>query len=199
MSIDSSKLSSPVPIIESKEQATSASDDLQNELASYGTLVHKLFEIIGNNKMMQPKQLHKFAESALYVAIDSDVFDRALNEVTRCIQHLELNEIFALETDKEIFCELPVCLYINGKFFYRIIDRLVVTKDIAHIIDYKTDKEVNSDNMQKHAKQHQDQISNYISAVKKLYPNKKIKASILFTALPNIYTFKTEAKVSTKN
>ena len=63
----------------------------------------------------------------------------------------------------------------------------------AWIIDYKTTREVSVDSMQEAAEQHQDQISTYIYAVKKLYPEKSIRASILFTAIPALYDIEPEA------
>ena len=43
--------------------------------------------------------------------------------------------------------------------------------------------------MQEHAQQYQTQISTYVYAVKKLYPEKTVRASILFTSIPALYDF----------
>jgi ATP-dependent helicase/nuclease subunit A len=84
---------------------------------------------------------------------------------------------------------VPISFIKNNKVFYRIIDHLIIDDDSAWIIDYKTSREVNVDTVQEHAKQFQTQISTYLYAVKKLFPEKTVRASILFTSIPALYDF----------
>ena len=100
-----------------------------------------------------------------------------------------LNEIFFTTPDKEVLKEVPVSYINNGQVYYRIIDHLIIEKNTAWIIDYKTASDVDIDTMHEHAMQYLNQIDAYRNAVRKLYPNKTIRASILFTSIPAVYDF----------
>ena len=93
--------------------------------------------------------------------------------------------------DKEILSEVPVSFIENAEVLHRIIDRLIIKKDEVWIIYFKTSSGVTIDTLSDQALQYKKQISSYFSAVKKLYPNKEIRASILFTSIAALYDFET--------
>ena len=182
----------------------SISDDINSDtqpqtnekLADYGSLVHKVFELIDQEQLQNNKKLKLAIESSLGVKTKSQEFENALSEVVHCLQSIELQDVFEKSSGKEILKEVPISFIKNNKILYKIIDHLIISKDVAWIIDYKTNRDVCSDTMQEIAKQYQDQISTYVYAVKKLYPGKTIQASILFTSIPALYHFDIE-KLST--
>ena len=77
-----------------------------------------------------------------------------------------------------------------------MIDHLIVAEDFAWIVDFKTAPGVTRETMSQQAMQYQEQISNYYTAVKKLYPDKEIRASILFTALPEVYHYRIDSSLT---
>lgn len=163
------------------------------EHANYGTLVHKVFELIEQKHSQSNETLKLAVKSSLGVKIKAQDFESAVNEVKNCLKTLELRHVFNSTDDQKVLKEVPISFIKNGKVLYRIIDHLVIDDNQAWIIDYKTTREVSVDSMQEAAEQHQNQISTYIYAVKKLYPEKSIRASILFTAIPALYDIEPEA------
>lgn len=159
------------------------------KLASHGTLIHKLFEFIDHDEFQDPNTLRIQIESVLTREIDSEEFSIAIQEVRSCLETPELEEIFVARPDKKILTEVPVCFIENGEVVYCIIDRLIITEDSVWIIDLKTASDVTIETIPQHAIQYQRQISCYFSAVEKLYQNKEIRASILFTSIPAIYDY----------
>jgi len=159
------------------------------EHADYGTLVHKIFELIDKNYSENDEALKLAIQSSLDIKIKSQEFESAIKEVNSCLKSAELKEVFNSADDNEILKEVPISFIKNDKVFYRIIDHLIIDKDQAWIIDYKTTREVSAVSMHETAEQYKRQISTYAYAVKKLYPEKSIRASILFTSIPALYDF----------
>lgn len=157
------------------------------EHAHYGTLVHKVFELFEQSNSQNHETLKLAVESSLGVKIKKQEFESAILEAKNCLASTDLSQIFHSKENQEVLKEAPISFIKNGKVFYRFIDHLVIDKNQAWIIDYKTTREVNTNTMQEAAKQYQHQIDTYIFAVKKLYPEKKIRASILFTTIPALY------------
>lgn len=157
--------------------------------ADYGTLVHKVFELIEQKHSQNDESLKLAVESSLGIKINAKEFESAVNEVTNCLRSAELNPVFNSAGNLEILKEVPISFIKNGKVLYRVIDHLVIDENQAWIIDYKTTRDVNADSMRETAMLYQQQIDTYMYAVKKLYPEKTVRASILFTLIPAIYDF----------
>ena len=169
-------------------EETSANEDLAN----YGTLVHKIFELTDKDyfhKHREHEQLKTTIDTVLSVKTSLQDFGRALEEVKSCMNSTALNELFLISPSNEILKEVPVSYIKNGQVYYRIIDRLIIEEKTAWIIDYKTASDVKKETMHEHAMRYLNQIDAYRIAVEKLYPNKTIRASILFTSIPALYDF----------
>lgn len=182
-------LSKPFTKLEKQKSNTIELATANTALTSYGALVHKLFELLAKNEIYDSDALHRKTELALNKEISAKEFSMAIKEVNQCLNASELGEVFTHELGKEILIEVPVFFIENGEVLHCIVDRLVVTKSSAWIIDFETTSEVNTDTMTQQAVQYRKQISSYSSAVKKLYPRKKIRASILFTSIPAIHHY----------
>ncbi len=179
-------LSKPLPVQEATENEDTPKDV---EYANYGTLVHKIFELIKPESLEELESLKSKVESFLGIKLLKQEFESAVLEVKNCLESTGLDQIFNSKNGQEVLKEVPISFIKNGKVLYRIIDHLIIDKNQAWIIDYKTTREVGADTMHEAAQQYQHQIDTYIYAVKKLYPEKTIRASILFTAIPALYDF----------
>lgn len=182
-------LSKPFPPQEADNGDTQLADPENIEHADYGILVHKVFELIEQKHSQNDETLKLAVESSLGLKIKAQEFKNAVNEVTKCLRSTELQHVFNTTGNQEVLKEVPISFIKKGKVLYRIIDHLIINEKQAWIIDYKTTREVSTDSMQDTAKQYQHQIDTYMHAVKKLYPEKTIRASILFTAIPALYDF----------
>ena len=79
------------------------------------------------------------------------------------------------------FNEVPIQYRIDNKSIYGIIDRLVIHSDYTHIIDYKTHTDTSLTQQQKFVELFTPQLQYYSTGINKLWPDKPVKASILFT------------------
>lgn len=71
----------------------------------------------------------------------------------------------------------------NGERVYGVIDRLVMEEDCIWIVDYKSTQGVTENSIQAHAEEYKKQLVCYTEGIRKLYPNKKVCAGIVFTEL----------------
>ena len=168
------------------ETDTQTQDDA---LANYGTLIHKIFEIIKPDQQQDHHELKSAVELSLNANIHSHDFESALKEVTNCLQSTQLSEIFKQTQGREILKEVSISFIQNDKIYNRVLDHLIIEETTAWIIDYKTTRDVSLDTMQARANEYLDQIKSYCNAVSMLYPEKTIRASILFTSIPALYDF----------
>ncbi len=179
-------LSKPFDAPDEKSSNTQTHDEM---LANYGTLIHKIFELINLDEQQEIQELKTAVELSLDTNVHSNDFDAALEEVKGCLNSPELSEIFKQTAGKEILKEVQISYIQNDNIYNRVLDHLILDETSAWIIDYKTTRDVTIDTMPTRANEHLDQINSYCKAVSKLYPQKAIRASILFTALPAIYDF----------
>ena len=185
-------LSKPLPTQETINDDAQQAAPENIEHANYGTLVHKIFELFEQKHTRNGSAFKIAVEASLGIKINSKEFENAVNEVTNCLKSTDITHVFSSVNGREALKEVPISFIRNGKALYRVIDHLVIDHNQAWIIDYKTTRDVNTDSMHETAKQYQHQISTYIYAVKKLYPGKSIRASILFTAIPALYDIELE-------
>ncbi len=82
--------------------------------------------------------------------------------------------------------EMPILYRHNGKSVFGIIDRIIVDKDCVTVIDYKTHEMAATENIAKLAAQYYTQMRYYGDGVSKLWPGKKLKLLLLFTACAEV-------------
>ena len=96
-----------------------------------------------------------------------------------------LSEIFHPERSEQAFTEVPI-IYRQGDAdtaatVHGIIDRLIVYEDRVWIIDYKTHHHATEKNLDLLAGPYRQQMHYYAEGVQRLWPDKKVRASLLFT------------------
>jgi len=185
-------LSKPFPKPEPDQNELQSSEPENQELADYGTLVHKIFELSEHKQeYLHNKDTLKLAiESSLAIKLKTKEFENAANEVSNCLATPELKSLFETKDNQEILKEVPISFVKNKIVLHRIIDHLIINDKQAWIIDYKTARNLSADTLQEHAMQYQAQMNTY----GKLYPDKKIRASILFTSIATLVDLEVETK-----
>ena len=170
-----------------------ASPAVSSKAIRHGEVMHKLFELMDLNAgHPELGALRIETERALATEIDEKDFNAAVREVRSCLEAPELQGLFSDVPDREVLKEVPICFIEDGAVLYRIIDRLIVTENSVWIVDFKTSSAVTAETMPQRAKEYDEQIADYVSAVKRLYPDKEIRASVLFTRLPALHDYPVE-------
>ena len=72
----------------------------------------------------------------------------------------------------------PLCIYLE-------VTRAILGRDEqAWIIDFKTQQQVDLNNIEHECEKFSDQLERYRAAVRSLYPTLSIRSSLVFTSIP---------------
>ena len=121
--------------------------------------------------------------------IDEHLWQSCWEEVQGVIKAVENADIFTALKYVQALNEVPIIYYQGSTLVHGIIDRLVITEDYAIIIDYKSHQHASSNNLASLAESYREQLQYYIDGIKQLWPEKIIRAELLFTACNQRWTF----------
>ncbi|WP_299650816.1 double-strand break repair helicase AddA [uncultured Tateyamaria sp.] len=141
-------------------------DGLDEETAkAFGTLVHALLD--GSRLGAQ-----LLDNSALSEALKSD----AQAQANRVMSDPDLAWLFA----DDVFAEVPLTAALGANRIHGTIDRLHITPDIVHVVDFKTNRIVpgTADQTPEGVLR---QMGAYAHAMAQIYPDREIRLSILWT------------------
>ena len=92
-----------------------------------------------------------------------------MKDIKNFINRPDVRPFFNLPADAQVFCEKE---FVNTYGDTRRIDRLIVLKDEAWVVDYKFSSGPQA--------QYQKQIEEYVELVKQFYPKHKVSGHILY-------------------
>jgi ATP-dependent helicase/nuclease subunit A len=150
-----------------------------------GSLVHRLMQSLPD--IPAGKRL-KAAEGYLARAgkeLDQEQRKKIAEEVLLLLTNENFSELFALGSRAEV----PIVgrLILGGKTI-RVpgqVDRLVVTQSSVLIADFKTDRDVPS-RIEAVRPKYVEQLALYRAVLTKLYPDKSIRAALIWTEVPDL-------------
>ena len=148
-------------------------DPYGSDAASFGQAVHEIFEQIEWRDESIPELLEQFRQKN----------PAAADEVARCLDTKEIDELFKRDTQAEVWRECAFELVIDGEFCSGVFDRVVLRKDNAEIIDFKTDRVDGNDGLAKAIQRHQSQLALYRRVLARLTGLKEnaITCRLIFT------------------
>ena len=148
-----------------------------------GIVIHLLLQHLTQTPTQHESRdwLHLLSKQ-LRQAIDESLWQSCWEEVQGILNTVENADIFSAENYAQALNEVPIIYYQGGTLVHGIIDRLVITGDSAIIIDYKSHQHVSVDNLLSLAESYREQLQYYIEGIKQLWPAKRIRAELLFTA-----------------
>jgi len=95
--------------------------------------------------------------------------------------------VFDRSRFEQAWNEVPVQYRENGRMVYGIIDRLVISGDAVQVIDYKTHGMATSATAAQLAAPYAEQIRLYARGAALLWPGRRIRAFLLFTACQALF------------
>ncbi len=137
-----------------------------------GEIVHQALEMISRNRL-SPDEVEGFLKSG---SLNSWVQNEARRHL-KVMREAGLLEKYVIPDDRESYSELPFAMKDNGKVISGRIDRVILEKDTALIIDYKT----HSQDKEEIKKIYKPQIEYYKRAVDVIFEPENIRAYILLT------------------
>ena len=88
--------------------------------------------------------------------------------------------------------EVPLAANLGEEVVYGIADRLLVTEDAVTVVDYKTTKRP-PETAAAIPRQTLRQMAAYVCALERIYPNRTIKAAVLYTHTPSLFELSDDA------
>jgi ATP-dependent helicase/nuclease subunit A len=91
--------------------------------------------------------------------------------------------------------EVPIVGRIGDRLVNGVVDRLLVAPDAVRIADYKTNRQVPKDLAETQTRYpgYIEQLSLYRAVLKRLYPDRPIRAALVWTAVPSLTEIPPEA------
>ncbi|MDH3900321.1 MAG: PD-(D/E)XK nuclease family protein, partial [Gammaproteobacteria bacterium] len=100
-------------------------------------------------------------------------------EACGLVTHPDLSFLFDESRYVQAYNEVPVQYLAQARMVYGVIDRLVITDDSVLVIDYKSHR---TDNIQQLVVDYRAQLDCYAQAATRLWPARTVRAGLLFTA-----------------
>lgn len=121
--------------------------------------------------------------------LDTEV-ETLCGEVEALVRTPALKWLFAREAYDEVFEELPISyLDAHGGAVFGIADRVMLRKDEVILVDFKTHGGARADNLAALGAPYRSQMRQYARGLAQLWPARKIRAVLLFTACAACYEF----------
>ena len=148
-----------------------------------GTIIHKCLEILAPLPNLSEQALHNRISLETELEITKSELHSLRREAEKCLQDPDTRVIFDLNKNQRALNEVVITHIPESDNKISIIDRLIISNNLAWIIDYKSDQ-ISAADVDAQAGKHALQLRRYADAVKSVYPKLPIRCSILFTKLP---------------
>ncbi len=153
-----------------------------------GTIIHKVLELLPLKKDINPLlELEKITESNYFNDDEVTVIRKYIPKLVGFVD----SDVYQFMLDsKAVYFEKKFSFIDDNKqIIHGIFDVLVINDESIDIIDYKTDT-ISDDNDEKTLiALHQSQMDYYKKVLKKIYPNKKIQATVYYLHINKSVTF----------
>ncbi len=156
-----------------------------------GIALHKLLELLTAG-IVESTAGHR---AAAEVGLPADAEDVAqwLAEAKALLHEPTLAHLFAPQCYEQAFNEVPLQFNLDERPVSGIIDRLVVTKNEVLIVDYKTHRLRDERDAEFLAATFEPQLRLYAEGTRRLWPQRKVRAFLLFTHDRRLHEIQQEA------
>ncbi len=145
-----------------------------------GIGIHRLLEWLSDGQARTREQMLATLAYELTRAGDDPELADWLHEAEAVIAAPEFASLFDPARYEKIYTEVPLQYADGHTLVDGVIDRLLVGATEAHIIDYKTHP-IDGEDARATAEKYREQLQLYAEGVRRLWPARKIRSSILFT------------------
>jgi ATP-dependent helicase/nuclease subunit A len=146
-----------------------------------GTTIHLMLEKLVAATAEDPASVYRSIASRLERAPDDGQLRAWWQEAMAVYQNPALAFLFDATRYQTAYCELPIQYQEGRQLIYGIIDRVVVTQECVHLIDYKTHRITDNASPRLLAEQYRQQLELYASGAARIWPERRIKPCLLFT------------------
>ncbi len=158
--------------------------ETMTELQQRGVAIHRMLEHLtdGQDRIKVKEKLRHELDGVL---ADKE-FDSCWEEACAVVDHPHLHDLFDATSDQGARNEISLLYRDKQQDVYGVVDRLIIRENEIVLIDYKTNARATLENMQQLAQDFFPQIRQYGVGAQQLWPRKKIRLLLLFTACRGI-------------
>ena len=160
-----------------------------------GLAIHRFLDLLSD--VTQPDLAAVRRRISTELALDANIYPLLewQEEALHILTYPAFREWFDPDCYNYAFKEVPIYYYAGSRLVHGVMDRLVINDDSCVLIDYKTQRSASVDTLVALAAPYQDQLRLYTEGIKRLWPDKSVRAVLLFTACAGVYTWQ-ESSVS---
>jgi len=113
--------------------------------------------------------------------VNDPELQRCRDEVKNLLDSKDLAWLFKPASGMQVYNEAPVQYLHEQQTVYGIIDRLIVSDSVIHLVDYKTHRIGGEPQIQQLTSHYKPQLDLYREGVQRLWPNRTVKTYLLLT------------------
>jgi ATP-dependent helicase/nuclease subunit A len=185
------QLTTPIPHLASREQLIAPSHSYHadndghaaahdGEATRRGIAIHRALDLMTREPPLTSQQARRRIQLESG-SLDDKELDQWLEEAVRTINNKDFSAVFRPGGSHRTLNELPVMYRQDQRSVFGVIDRLVITDKAILLVDYKTHKVDDSEQLTLLAASFREQMRLYEEGVAKLWPGLEIKSGLLFT------------------
>ena len=114
-------------------------------------------------------------------AVNDPELQRCRDEVINLLDSKDLAWLFKPASGMQAYNETPIQYLREQQTVYGIIDRLIVSDSVIHLVDYKTHRISAESQIQQLASHYKPQLDLYREGIQRLWPNRTVKTYLLLT------------------
>jgi len=154
-------------------------DMAMRDAAERGILLHSLFQRLPN---IAPERRLDVADR--WLEKQKQIGDPARRaEIIKTVLAVMDNPVWSALFDPESLAEAPIAAVVGEHVISGTVDRLLITDDHIYVVDFKTGRRV-PDNAGQAPVAYLRQMAAYVVALEKIFPDRPIKAGLLYSHGP---------------
>jgi len=157
--------------------------DAAKYAAQRGVLIHSLLERLPEVDADLRQQLAARWLERHAAELPADMRDEMLQTALAVMAEPEFQDVFS----SDALAEVPLAATVDGQVVAGIADRLLVTADTITVVDFKSARRPPK-SLEEIPAATIGQMSAYAAALEVIYPARRIKAAVLYTQEPQIFT-----------
>jgi len=167
----------------SDENLLSADEDGKNR----GIAIHRCLDLLTRDNPFPEENIKQTLAAELDISVNDALIQQCIEESQQLISNPELKMIFQAENNIETYNELPIQYALGEQLVYGIIDRMLVDANNVLIVDYKSHQHATDENRDQLAENYLQQMQLYTNGIRKVWPDKTVKAALLFTHFSRLH------------
>jgi ATP-dependent helicase/nuclease subunit A len=157
-----------------------------------GLVIHRLLQLMSEQAPAQWPAIRQGVAAEFSLEEDSLEYRQWYEECRDLLECPSLAALFRPAAGVESLNEVPIIYPLQQRTVYGIIDRLLLLPDEIWVIDYKSHRHAGADTCRALADGYRMQLGYYAAGVQRLWPQRRVRSFLLFTAPRLLHELETE-------